>query len=69
MLNKKICFKCFKDDFKENNFYFSEGQLKQLEEDWGKGEICCFPVQQGILTSIKDFPPENCPYIVEQMMN
>jgi len=63
MLNKKICKMCWN---KNDNRY------ELFEEDWKEGVICCLSdfIEEriGIFRNIKDKPPNECYFILEQTL-
>lgn len=65
MLCKKICKQCYKESFAEQNLFYSKGQSSEFEDMWEIfGQVKCKLLNN---YSVGGFPPEFCPYALEQM--
>ena len=70
MLKKKFCTRCY-----ENRYTGQDYGHNYLERDWEKGYVICPPNNVlnsewtwGIQIEIYNKPPEQCPYILEQIL-
>jgi hypothetical protein len=61
MMNKSVCKRCINDVFK------AKWTLKD-ESLWERGLVCC-EIGSFAVRSIKLKPPEECPYLLEHLVN